>query len=84
MSSAVIGYSLSQAYRSASAATIAPFEYIALPMSIMWGWVIWGELPDQWVTAGIVLIAGSGLFVFLRERQKKKPVASGKRIRQRF
>lgn len=76
LSSAFIGYSLSQAYRSADAATIAPFEYVALPMSIMWGWVILGELPDGWVAVGIALIGGSGLYVFLREKQRSRPVAS--------
>jgi len=40
MISGVVGYSLSQAYRSASAATVAPFEYVALPLSIFWGWEI--------------------------------------------
>ena len=46
--SAVIGYSLSQAYRQADAATIAPFEYVALPLSIFWGWTVFGDLPDLW------------------------------------
>lgn len=67
--SAVIGYSLAQSYRSADAATVAPFEYTALPMSIFWGWFIFGQLPDVWVACGITMIAGSGLYVFLRERQ---------------
>lgn len=74
--SGIVGYSLSQAYRSADAATVAPFEYVALPLAILWGWLIFGELPDIWVSLGIVLIAGSGLFVFLRERQKQRQIAS--------
>ena len=65
--SAVIGYTLSQAYRLSEAATIAPFEYTALPLALLWGWFIFGELPDRWGFAGIALIAGAGLFVFLRE-----------------
>jgi S-adenosylmethionine uptake transporter len=80
--SAVIGYSLSQAYRSADAATIAPFEYVALPMSIMWGWVVFGHLPDIWVSAGIALIASSGIYVFLREKQKARLVASRRPVRR--
>ena len=76
LSSALSVYSLSQAYRSADAATIAPFEYVALPMSIMWGWVIFGELPDGWVAVEIALIGASGLYVFLREDQRSWPVAS--------
>jgi S-adenosylmethionine uptake transporter len=71
--SAVVAYSLSQAYRSAEAATVAPFEYAALPLAIFWGWTIWGHLPGPWVSAGIVLIVGAGLTVFLRERRRNAP-----------
>jgi S-adenosylmethionine uptake transporter len=65
--SAVIAYSLTQAYRSAAAATVAPFEYIALPLAIFWGWSIFGDIPDTRVFIGVALIAGSRIYVFLRE-----------------
>ncbi|MEM9330808.1 MAG: DMT family transporter [Pseudomonadota bacterium] len=83
MVSAVIGYSISQAYRVSSAATVAPFEYTGLPLAIFWGWLIWGELPGPTVQFGILLIAGAGLFVFWREQQKQRLIASGTRVRQR-
>ncbi len=84
LNSAVIGYTLAAAYRMADAATIAPFEYIGLPLAIMWGWVIWGDLPDMVSSAGITLILGSGLFVFLREQQKKRRIISNKRVHRRY
>ncbi len=69
-----IGYCLSAAYRLADAATIAPFEYIGLPLAIFWGWAIFGEWPDPVVWLGCALIVGAGLFVFLREQQKGRPL----------
>lgn len=72
---AIIGYCLSQAYRVADAATVAPFEYIGLPMAVFWGWLMFGELPVWEVWAGIALILGSGLFVYLRERHKAQIMA---------
>jgi len=81
--SAVVGYALSQAYRMANAATVAPFEYVGLPLAVMWGWVIFGELPDTVVFAGISLIVGGGLVVFLRENQKQKKLALGAKIGRR-
>ncbi|MEM9046224.1 MAG: DMT family transporter [Pseudomonadota bacterium] len=84
LNSAIIGYALSQAYRMADAATVAPFEYVGLPLAILWGWMIWGELPGPSIAMGIVLIVGSGLFVFLRERQKKIRLASTKRVDRRY
>ncbi|MCE8508709.1 DMT family transporter [Ruegeria pomeroyi] len=80
LNSAIIGYCLAQAYRQADAATVAPFEYVGLPLAVFWGWMIWGDLPDWEVWAGMALIAGSGLFVFLREqRQRRTGVRSGSR-----
>ncbi len=67
---ALIGYCLSQAYRLGDAATVAPFEYIGLPLAVFWGFVIFGDLPVWEVWVGIALILASGLFVYLRERQK--------------
>lgn len=69
LNSAAIAYCLSAAYRAAEAATIAPFEYVGLPLAVFWGWAIFGTLPTLPVWLGIALIMGAGLFVFLRERQ---------------
>jgi len=69
----VVAYTMSQAYRMGDAATIAPFEYVALPISVLWGFLFLNEIPGWSTWAGIVLIAGSGLFVFLRERVRGKP-----------
>jgi len=66
-----IGYCLSQAYRVADAGLIAPFEYIALPLAIFWGWLIFGEEPGLRLWIGSAMIAGAGLFVVLREARLK-------------
>ena len=75
--SAFGGFFISQAYRMAEAAYIAPFEYIAMPLSIIWGLVIFGEKPSLTVLIGIALIIASGLYVIWREAVKAsaKPVA---------
>ena len=61
------GYLMSQAYRISQPAAIAPFEYVALPMSVMWGVVFFGNWPDMITYAGMTLICGSGLYVLHRE-----------------
>jgi len=63
---------------------VAPFEYAGLPLAIFWGWIIWGDLPGPVVLTGITLILGAGLFVFLRERRRQRPLVSGKRIHRRY
>ena len=61
------GYLMSQAYRISRPATIAPFEYVALPMAVLWGVVFFGDWPDLITYAGMALICGSGLYVLHRE-----------------
>ncbi len=81
--SAIVGYALSQAYRMANAATVAPFEYIGLPLAVIWGWVMFGEFPTPIVFAGIFLILGGGLVVFLREQQKQRRLATAAGLNKR-
>ncbi|MGH1578250.1 DMT family transporter [Planktotalea sp.] len=80
--SAIVGYCLGQAYRISSAATVAPFEYVGLPLAVLWGFFIFGELPDLAVTIGILLIMGSGLFVFLRERMLARRITRPTNMRR--
>lgn len=82
VNSAVIGYCLSQAYRLGDAATVAPFEYVLLPMAVFWGVVIFGEVPVWEVWTGIALILSAGLFVFLRERAKESRITRGHGLRR--
>lgn len=72
LTSAIIGFGLAMAYKKAQAATIAPFEYIGLPLAVFFGWFFFAELPGPEVAFGIVLILGSGLFVWWRERTRAK------------
>ena len=60
-------YLISQAYRTSEAGLIAPFEYIAMPLAVFWGVVMWGDWPDGATWTGIALIGGAGLYVFYRE-----------------
>jgi drug/metabolite transporter (DMT)-like permease len=57
---------LFQAYRITEAATIAPFEYIALPFAAVWGLLFWGDVPDAIAIVGMGLIVGSGVFIVVR------------------
>ena len=57
---------LFHAYRVTEAATIAPFEYIALPFSAIWGLLFWGEVPHATALLGMTLIIGSGVFIVVR------------------
>lgn len=59
---------LSQGYRLAEANRAAPFEYAALPWSILWGYLFFGNLPDTAMLAGAAVIIGAGIYTLRGER----------------
>jgi S-adenosylmethionine uptake transporter len=62
-------YFLSRAYSSAPASVIAPFEYVSLPINIVWGYLIWREVPTLMTLTGAFLTLFSGLYILYRERK---------------
>ncbi len=60
---------LTQSYRYADAATIAPFEYTAMLWAILVGWLVFEEAPVAEVIAGSAIVIGAGIFVIYRERR---------------
>lgn len=72
--SALGGFFISQAYRLGEAAFVAPFEYVAMPMAVFWGVVVFGEWPDGVAWLGMALIVGAGLFVLWREAGTGAPL----------
>lgn len=76
------GYLISQGYRVAEAGLVAPFEYVAIPLAVLWGVLLWGEWPDTMVWIGIVLIAAGGLFVAYREAIRGRRVVTEQPVRR--
>jgi drug/metabolite transporter (DMT)-like permease len=60
-------YFMTQAYRHAPAAVVAPFDYTALVWGALIGWVVWRELPDAYVWIGAAIVVASGLYIIHRE-----------------
>lgn len=83
VSSVLGGYFISQAYRVSEAAFAAPFEYVAMPMAILWGITVFGTWPDRVAWIGIALIVGAGLYLIWREATVRKAgVAKGPKYRR--
>jgi drug/metabolite transporter (DMT)-like permease len=56
------------ALRSGEMSVIAPFRYVMVPMSILLGYWLWGDIPDALAWAGIGLVLAAGLYTLHRER----------------
>jgi drug/metabolite transporter (DMT)-like permease len=64
-------YFMARAYSLALASVAAPFEYVALPINVLWGLVIWQEMPTWMTLAGACLTLLSGTYILYRERRER-------------
>ena len=55
-------------YLIADASLVAVFEYVILPMSAFWTWVLWADVIGLKAALGIVLIVAAGLIIAARSR----------------
>lgn len=65
-------YFIARAYSIAQASIAAPFEYLVLPISAMWGFLFWQEVPTMATWVGAALTIGSGLYILNRNRRPAK------------
>lgn len=56
-----------RALQLAPVSIIAPFSYSAMIWSLVFGWLVFGQFPDQVSLVGIAIVIASGLYVAYRE-----------------
>jgi drug/metabolite transporter (DMT)-like permease len=61
---------LTESYRFAPASLVAPFDYTSMLWALVLGYLAFGEFPTALGFLGAAIIAGAGLFVIWRERQR--------------
>lgn len=55
-----------RAYQVVTATRASVFEYIILPASALWGWLLWDEVLPLRALLGMILIAGAGVLISVR------------------
>ncbi len=55
------------ALRFAPSATLAPMQYLEIPMAALLGWLIFREFPNGLALVGIAVTIAAGLYVIYRE-----------------
>ncbi|OBZ93037.1 membrane protein [Pararhizobium polonicum] len=60
------------AYRAAPASVLAPLQYLEIVSATVFGWLVFGHLPDALKWLGIAIIIASGLYIIWRERRINK------------
>lgn len=61
-------FAITSAYQYAPAKEISVYDYSQVVFSALMGWAIFGQLPDHWSLLGYVLICGTGVLMFLYQK----------------
>lgn len=64
---------LTYAYRFAPASSMAPVVYSQMFYATVLSWIVFGVIPTLWTYVGAAIIIGSGLYIWMRERQLARP-----------
>ncbi len=67
---------LTQSYRLSEASLVTPIKYLSLVFAIVFGFLIWDEIPKFLTLLGAALVILSSLIIFVRESQLKKQIIS--------
>jgi drug/metabolite transporter (DMT)-like permease len=62
---------VNRALKLADAATVAPLQYTLLLWAVVFGWLIFGDVPQSSIVIGAGLIVLAGLYIFFRENTLK-------------
>jgi drug/metabolite transporter (DMT)-like permease len=56
----------------APAPAVTPFYYLMLVWAVIFGFVIWGEIPSIGLLVGSSIVVATGLFLFMREARLQR------------
>jgi S-adenosylmethionine uptake transporter len=65
-------YCFTQGYRVAPASTVAPFEYVMIGWSVLWGYVFWGDVPVPSTLIGVAVTVGAGIYVLQHQARSRR------------
>lgn len=54
--------------RFAPSATLAPMQYLEIPVATLFGWLIFSDFPNGLALAGIAVTISAGLYIVFREQ----------------
>jgi drug/metabolite transporter (DMT)-like permease len=71
-SNIVAQFCVIRSLKLASASVVVPYQYTLIVWSVVFGWLMFAELPDAYTVAGAIIIVAAGLYIFWRERVTAK------------
>jgi len=61
-------FCVNRSLKLAPASVVVPYQYSMIVWEVLFGFVVFGDVPQPATIAGAAIIIGAGLYIFLRER----------------
>ena len=62
-------FCVNRSLKLAQASVVVPYQYSMIVWAVMFGYVVFGDVPQVATVVGAAIIIGAGLYIFLRERK---------------
>ena len=63
---------VNRSLKLAPASVVVPYQYSMIMWAIIFGYLVFGDVPPISTIAGAAIIIGAGLYIFLRERRLER------------
>ncbi len=65
-------YCVNRALKLAPASVVVPYQYTMQLWALVFGYLVFGDVPVVWTLIGAAIVIGSGLFLFLHEQRQAR------------
>ncbi|MFG1427864.1 DMT family transporter [Roseixanthobacter glucoisosaccharinicivorans] len=70
------------AFRHAPVQVVSPLRYVMVPVALIYGFFIFGHVPDSWATIGTILVVGAGLYSIQQEAARGRKAGKEAKARE--
>jgi drug/metabolite transporter (DMT)-like permease len=60
---------VNRSLKLAPASVVVPYQYSMIVWAVIFGFVVWGDVPSPATLIGAAIIIGAGFYIFLREQK---------------
>ena len=66
-------FCVNRSLKLAPASVVVPYQYTLIVWAILFGYLVFGDVPDPPMLAGSAIIIAAGLYIFWREQTVGRP-----------
>ena len=66
-------FCVNRSLKLAPASVVVPYQYTMIVWATVFGYAVFGDIPNLLTLAGAAIIIGAGLYIFWREQMRGQP-----------